>query len=226
VELHYLKGLPGRSGRRPAAHLPRSACPSEGGLRELPASRGESGNGMTSPGPRTARNDNRILLAYVEAFRGGPEPTGPAPGGAPRPPTELRHSHRPHEVLATVPFATLWRRRSRRIALRDEPDDPPQDLVSWATFAPASGPGRMGVVYEAEQISLREAGRAWCPVRCAIDPRACRKPSTEGPRPRCSTRRPSSARGRMARRPLRNAAHRRASLAADRRIVCSSRRAR
>jgi len=130
---------------------------------------------------------NRVLLAYVEALEEGREPDrGRLLAANPDLRLDLEAFLAGHDEMArfTAPLrvARGGDAHGPGGALRDEPDDPPASLGELGDFRLLRevGRGGMGVVYEAEQISLRRrVALKVLPFAAAIDPRRLQRFKTE-----------------------------------------------
>ncbi len=130
---------------------------------------------------------NRVLLSYVEALEEGREPDrGEFLAAHPDLRQELEAFLDVHDEVARL---TARLRSAGRVdvhgpigPLRDEPDGTPQGIGQLGDFRLVRevGRGGMGVVYEAEQISLRRrVALKVLPFAAAIDPRRLQRFKTE-----------------------------------------------
>ena len=130
---------------------------------------------------------NQVLLAYVEALEEGREPDrGRLLAAHPDLRPDLEAFLAGHDEMARL-TAPLRAARGGDAhgpigTPRDEPDDPPAGLGELGDFRLLRevGRGGMGVVYEAEQISLRRrVALKVLPFAAAIDPRRLQRFKTE-----------------------------------------------
>ena len=171
---------PGR--RRPA--LPRA----EAAPRAAPRPGGVGPWLMNSTGDsdREERR-NQVLLAYVEALEAGREPDRSQLLAAHpdlRPDLEAFLAGHDEVARLTAPLRAAERGDARGPVgpPRDEPDDTPPGIGELGDFRLLRevGRGGMGVVYEAEQISLRRrVALKVLPFAAAIDPRRLQRFKTE-----------------------------------------------
>jgi serine/threonine protein kinase len=131
--------------------------------------------------PDREERRNRILLAYVEALEEGREPDRRrllAEHPDLRPDIEAFLAGHDEVARLTAPL-----RAARRFEPpREQPDEPPAGLGELGDFRLLRevGRGGMGVVYEAEQISLRRrVALKVLPFAAAIDPRRLQRFKTE-----------------------------------------------
>ena len=130
---------------------------------------------------------NRVLLAYVEALEEGREPDrGRLLAAHPDLRPDLEAFLAGHDEVArlTAPLRAARGGDAHGLigATREEPDDPPAGLGELGDFRLLRevGRGGMGVVYEAEQISLRRrVALKVLPFAAAIDPRRLQRFKTE-----------------------------------------------
>ena len=130
---------------------------------------------------------NRVLLAYVEALEEGREPDrGRLLAAHPDLRPDLEAFLAGHDEVArlTAPLRAARGGDAHGLigAPRQEPDDPPAGLGELGDFRLLRevGRGGMGVVYEAEQISLRRrVALKVLPFAAAIDPRRLQRFKTE-----------------------------------------------
>jgi eukaryotic-like serine/threonine-protein kinase len=130
---------------------------------------------------------NRVLLAYVEALEEGREPDrGRLLAAHPDLRPDLEEFLAGHDEVArlTAPLRAARDADAHGLieAPREEPDDPPTALGELGDFRLLRevGRGGMGVVYEAEQISLRRrVALKVLPFAAAIDPRHLHRFKTE-----------------------------------------------
>src|SRR5436309_15685235 len=126
---------------------------------------------------------NRVLLAYVEALEEGREPDrGRLLAAHPDLRPDLEAFLAGHDEVArlTAPLRAASEGDAHGLieAPREGPDDPPAGLGELGDFRLLRevGRGGMGVVYEAEQISLRRrVALKVLPFAAAIDPRRLRR---------------------------------------------------
>jgi serine/threonine protein kinase len=130
---------------------------------------------------------NRVLLAYVEALEEGREPDrGRLLAAHPDLRPDLEAFLAGHDEMArlTAPLRAARGGDAHGLigAPRQEPDDSPAGLGELGDFRLLRevGRGGMGVVYEAEQISLRRrVALKVLPFAAAIDPRRLQRFKTE-----------------------------------------------
>lgn len=130
---------------------------------------------------------NRILLAFVEALEEGRDPDrGLLMDAYPDLRPDLETFLAGHDELArlTAPLRAGSERDAHALIgpIRDEPGDPAASLGELGDFRLLRevGRGGMGVVYEAEQISLRRrVALKILPFAAAIDPRRLQRFKTE-----------------------------------------------
>src|SRR5262249_36489971 len=131
--------------------------------------------------PAREERRNRALLAYVEAMEEGREPDrGQFLAAHPDLREDLESFLAGHDEVARL--SAPLRTAERGDAHGSQPDSNPPGLGELGDFRLLRevGRGGMGVVYEAEQISLRRrVALKVLPFAAAIDPRCLRRFKTE-----------------------------------------------